>query len=113
MMLLIHNPRCAKSRQAKQYLEDKGVAIELRNYIKEPLSEKELKEVLEKLDYKPIALIRTQEKIWKEEYKDKKLSDAQLIALMHKEPKLMQRPIIVKGDQAVVGRPTERIDELL
>ncbi len=113
MIQLIHNPRCSKSRQAKDYLESKGVDFETRLYLKEPLSEKELKEILQKLDLKPIELIRTNEAIWKENYKDKDPTDKQLIELMIKEPKLMERPIIINGDKAVVGRPTEKIEEVL
>ncbi len=113
MLVLIHNPRCSKSRQAKEYLEEKGIDFEIENYIQNPLTETELKEVLKKLGIPAKDLIRTNEKVWKENFKDKPLSEAQLIKAMIEEPKLMQRPIIIKGDKAVIGRPTEKIEELL
>ncbi len=113
MIELIHNPRCTKSRQAKENLEEKGVEFEIREYLKDPLSKEELKGILKKLGMQPKELIRTNEKVWKEKYKDKDLSDEELIQVMLDEPKLMQRPIIINVDKAVVGRPTEKIDEVL
>ncbi len=113
MPVLLHNPRCTKSRQAKQFLEDKGEQFEVREYLKDPLNYKEMEEVIQKLGITPMELIRTNEKIWKENYKGKDLTDSELIQLMVDEPKLMQRPIYIKGDQAVVGRPTEKLEELL
>ncbi len=113
MITLIHNPRCSKSRQAKDYLESKGVDFETRLYLKEPLSEKGLVEIIQKLDLKPIELIRTNEAIWKEQYKGKSLDDSEVIQAMAAHPKLIQRPIIINGDKAVIGRPTEKIDGVL
>lgn len=112
-MQILHNPRCSKSRQALLYLTDKGIALEVIDYMKNPLSKKDLKLILSKLKLKPIEWVRTEEKIWKEQYKGKNLSDEEILEAMEMHPQLIQRPVIINGDKAVIGRPTEKIEELL
>lgn len=112
MIEIYHNPRCSKSRAGVQYLKDKGVEFKEILYMKEGISKKELKDVLSKLGMKPMDLIRTEEKIWKEEFKDKRLTDTQLIEVMAAHPNLIQRPIVLHDGKAVVARPAEKIDEL-
>lgn len=113
MLQVIHNNRCTKSRNAITYLEEKGIDFDVRYYLENPLSEKEIKEVLKKLGTKPMDIIRTNEAIWKDEFKGKTFTDAELIKILAENPKLLQRPIIIKDNKAVIGRPSENIDELL
>lgn len=94
-------------------MNDSGEDFEIREYLKEPVSQEELKILLDKLGMAPIELIRTEEKIWKEEFKGKDLSDDELIRIMAENPKLIQRPIVVKNNEAVVGRPASRISQLI
>lgn len=113
MITIYHNARCKKSREGLELLNESGEDFEVREYLKEPVSEEELKEILQKLGMAPIELVRTDEKIWKEHYKGKDLSDDELVRVMVEHPKLIQRPIVVKGNSAVVGRPAEKISDLL
>lgn len=113
MITFYHNPRCSKSRQALNLLEEKGETIEVVRYLENPPSQQELKQVIELLGINPIDLVRTQEEIWKTTYKDKKLSDEQLIDAMVQNPKLIERPIAIKGTHAVIGRPPEKVFDIL
>lgn len=113
MIEVYHNPRCTKSRQAIKYLEEKGIEFKPILYLKEGLNQDELEEVVNKLNYKPIDLIRKNEAIWKSEFKAKQLTDEQIIMAMIEHPKLMERPIIINGSKAIVARPTEKIEEVL
>ena len=113
MITIYHNARCSKSREGLQLVKDSGKDFEVRQYLKEPVSEQELEELLQKLGIAPIELVRTQEKLWKENYKDRDLSDKELVRIMVENPKLIERPIVVKANSAVIGRPASRIQELL
>jgi arsenate reductase len=108
-----HNPRCTKSREAVKYLDEKGVDIEIREYLNDSFSENELDDVLQKLGMQPEELLRKNEAIFKEQFKGKTLSRTEWIKNMIAFPKLIERPIVVKEDKAVVARPAEKIDELL
>ena len=112
-MEVYHNPRCRKSREAIQLLEEKGVSFEIVEYLKEIPTESELTTVIAKLGIKPIQLLRKGEADFKENFKGKELTDLEWIQAMIKYPKLIERPIIIKGDKAVVGRPLEKVLELL
>jgi len=112
-MKIYHNPRCSKSRQGLQLLKDANAEVEVVEYIKTPLAVEEIKGILNKLGIAPIDLIRKNERVWKDEFKHKELSDEALIQAMHDHPKLIERPIVVKGDKAVIGRPPENIKSLL
>ena len=107
-----HNSRCSKSRCALQYIEDQGDSYEIVEYLKTSPSTEELKEILKKLGMKAEELIRRGEAEFKDNYKGKILSEAEWITAMVKYPKLIERPIIILDDKAVVGRPTEKIEEL-
>ena len=111
-MKIYHNPRCRKSREGVQYLNDKGVEFEIIEYFKDNLSKETIQILLNKLNITALELIRKNEKIWKENYKDKTLSEKELIEVLHKEPKLIERPIIESKNLAVIGRPKENIDSL-
>ncbi len=113
MIKIYHNPRCSKSRQGVKYLEDKDLDFEVIQYLKDEFTADELKEVIQKLNIKPIELVRTKEAIWKEHYKDLELSEDQIIQAMVENPRLIERPIVVNKDKAVVARPTEDIDQVL
>ena len=112
-MKIYHNPRCRKSREGIKYLESKKINFEVIDYIKNNLSSEQIRNILKKLQLKPIELVRKNEAIWKEKYKGKDFTDQQLIKILSNEPKLIERPIIVSEKLAVIGRPAENIDKLL
>lgn len=111
--LYYHNPRCGKSRQCLAFLQEKGVEPELFLYLKTPPTFEQLKEVISKLKIKPLELIRKKEAIFKENFKGKEFSDDEWIQVMIDNPKLIERPIIITDNDAVIGRPKENILELL
>ncbi|MFA7336844.1 MAG: arsenate reductase (glutaredoxin) [Candidatus Obscuribacterales bacterium] len=107
-------PTCSKCREMAKLLKDAGVDFEKINYYIEPLSATKIAELLKKMDLPARSLLRTSEAIYKELGLAKAdLSENELIALMAKHPDLMQRPIVVRGDKAVLGRPTENVQALL
>ena len=109
MYTILHNTRCGKSRDAVNVLEESGKEYVVREYLKEPLSKKELKDILEKLKVNPIDIVRTNEEEWKANFKGKDLSDAQILDALVEYPKLLQRPIVTDDKSGVVGRPTELV----
>ncbi len=112
-MQYFHNPRCQKSREGLQLLKDNGHDPEVVLYMTEPLSPMALEVILTKLDIDAEDLIRTKEKVWKEEFKDKELSEDELILAMIEYPQLMERPILVNGEKAAIGRPAENLLEII
>jgi arsenate reductase len=112
-MKIYHNPRCRKSREGLEILQTANVEIDIIDYMKNPLSPRELKEILSKLGIPAIDLVRKNEAIWKENYKGKSLSEEEIIEAMAAFPKLIERPIVVTADTAVVGRPPEKIKTLI
>ena len=113
MIYIYHNPRCTKSRQGLALLEEKGLDFQVIKYLEQGLKTSEVKGLLKALDYTPIELIRKNEAIWKSDFKNKELDDDQIIHAMVEHPKLMERPIVIHHDKAVVGRPTEKILEII
>ena len=113
MIKIYHNPRCRKSREGLAILEEAGKDFQEIRYLDNPLSPDEIKELLKALGISPMELVRKNEAIWKSEYRGKELSDSQIIAALSQHPKLIERPIVLKGNKAVVARPAERISELL
>ena len=113
MLTIYHNPRCRKSREALTLLQDSGEEINVREYLKEPPSREELKEVLRKLGLHPTQVIRKGESIYKEQFKGREFSQDQWVEIMVANPILIERPIVVRGEKAVLGRPTENISTLL
>lgn len=109
MITLFHNPRCGKSREGLAIVEKSGQAFEVVKYLENPLNVKELKELLGKLELKPLDLIRKKETIWVEQFKGKNLTDDEIIVAMAAYPILIERPIVIKGNKAIIGRPTEKI----
>lgn len=112
-LTIYHNPRCSKSRQALELLTERGIEPEVVEYLKTPLTEAELKALLGKLGLRPGELLRTSEEVFKEKYKGKYLSDDQCLKALVEDPILMERPIVVKGERAVVGRPPERVLDIV
>ncbi len=113
MIKIYHNPKCSKSRQGLALLEEKKVDFEVIKYLETCFTEESLKEILAHLGIKPIELIRKNEAIWKTDFKHKTLTDQELITLMVAHPKLIERPIVVNKNQAVIARPTENILSIL
>lgn len=113
MITIYHNPRCSKSREGLALLEGSGKKIEVVKYLEDLINEDELKAIISKLEIKPIDLIRKNEAIWKSDYKGKELTDQQIIKAMIEHPKLIERPIIVNNDKAVIGRPKELILDII
>ena len=110
---IYHNPRCSKSRQCMALLNEKGIEPEVVEYIKIAITKDDLQKLLKKLNISASALIRTNEPLWKENYKGKDMSEDQLIDAMINHPKLMERPIVTKGDDARIGRPPESVLEIV
>lgn len=113
MTTFYHNPRCSKSREALHLLEEKGETLDVIKYLENPPTKQVLKQILKLLGIDPIDLVRTQEKDWIEHYKGKDFSNDEVIEAILKYPKLMERPIAVKGLHAVIGRPPEKVLEIL
>lgn len=111
---IYHNPRCSKSRETLALLENKQQEIEIIEYLKTPPSEKELIDILQQLNMRPRQLIRTKETLYKELQLDNdELTDQQLIQAMCANPKLIERPIVIKNHQAIIGRPPEAVLNIL
>ena len=113
MLKIYHNPRCAKSREGLAILEKSGQEFEIVDYQKNPPSFIELSAIVGKLGIDAIDLVRKKEAIWKENYKDKNLDDKEIIQAMVENPKLIERPIVVYNNTAVIGRPPEHITDFL
>ena len=113
MIKIYHNPHCRKSREGLQILQESGNDFEIREYLKEIPTSEELSAVVELLGISPIELVRKNEAIWKENFKGKSLSDIEIITAMVSNPKLIERPIVVNGNKAIVGRPPENIKQIL
>ncbi|QIL41264.1 arsenate reductase (glutaredoxin) [Pedobacter sp. HDW13] len=113
MITIYHNNRCTKSRCALQELEKSGKAFEVVYYLDTPPNKAELTAIVAKLGIKPLKLIRKGEAVFVENYKGKTLTDEEWIEAMVKHPILIERPIVISGDQAVIARPTEKIQEIL
>jgi len=110
---IYHNTRCSKSRDSFNLLIEKGIDFETIEYLKTPLSKAEITDLLVKLGMPAKDLIRKSEAIFKEQYKGKELTEEQWIDAMVEHPKLIERPIVVKGNKAVIGRPIELVVELI
>ena len=106
---IYHNPRCTKSIQTLALLEKETTDFKIIEYLKNPLSFDEIKEIIEKLAIKPIDLIRKNEQIWRDNYKGKEMTDVEIIKVMEGNPKLIERPIVINERQGIIGRPPEKV----
>ncbi|ABG58858.1 arsenate reductase (glutaredoxin) [Cytophaga hutchinsonii] len=104
MIKIYHNPRCQKSRTALAYVEERDENIEVVEYLKNPPTAKELKEVLQLLKMKPMDIIRKKETLYIDSYKDKEFTDAQWISILAEHPVLIERPILINKNKAVIAR---------
>ena len=113
MITIYHNNRCGKSRDALAILTEKNVEFKVVDYLKNPPTTKELESILRKLNMAPIDLIRKGEAIYKENYKDKTFTNAEWIQIIVNNPILIERPIIINSDKAVIGRLPENVLAIL
>lgn len=113
MIKIYHNNRCSKSRAGLKLLEDSGKDFQIMNYLEILLTKTELKKIMSILKINPIDLVRKNELVWKENFKNKTLSDDEIIDIMLKYPKIIERPIVINENKGVIGRPTEKILEIL
>lgn len=113
MIKIYHNPRCRKSREGLEILENSGKEFEIVKYLEDIPTKEELVSIIKKLDISPIELVRKNEKIWKENFKGKELSNDEIVSGMINNPKLIERPIVINKEKAVVGRPPESILEII
>jgi arsenate reductase len=109
MIKIYHNPRCSKSREGLAVLENSKKEFEIVKYLDAVPSKEELTKIIRLLDISPLQLVRKNDKIWKENFKGKELTDAEIIIAMVQNPKLIERPIIINNKKAVIGRPSESI----
>ena len=113
MIKIYHNNRCRKSREGLQVLTESGKEFSIINYLENPPSYSELKNIIKMLGIKPIQLVRKNEVIWKDQYKNRDLTDDDIINAMVENPKLIERPIVINNDKAVIGRPSENIEKII
>ncbi|MFK2820178.1 arsenate reductase (glutaredoxin) [Flavobacteriaceae sp. LMIT009] len=113
MIIIYHNNRCRKSRQGLQLLETSGKDFKIIKYLENVPTKEELSAIIDKLGIPPIDLVRKNEAVWKESYKGKDLTDDELIEAMVAHPKLIERPIVINNEKAVIGRPPEKISDII
>jgi len=113
MIVIYHNPRCSKSRETLEILETKKADYEVIKYLDVPLGEEKLSKIIKLLKIKPIELVRKNESIWKENFKHLDFTDEELIQVMTKYPKLIERPIVINGNKATIGRPPKKILDII
>jgi len=113
MIKIYHNPRCGKSREGLAILENSGKEFEVIKYLDEVPTKNDLKSILVVLGIPPIELVRTNEAIWKEKFKGKSLTDDEIVIAMAENPKLIERPIVIRNKEGVIGRPPDKIKGLL
>ncbi|MCV9933474.1 arsenate reductase (glutaredoxin) [Flavobacterium sp. LS1R47] len=113
MIQIYHNPRCGKSRNCLAFIENTKQDFEIIPYLTDTPSFDALTELLQKLNLKPIELVRTKEKIWTDNFKNKTMTDAEIIQAMVDNPILIERPIVVKDGKAIIGRDLEQVRPFL
>lgn len=112
-LTIYHNARCSKSREALALLTKQGIETEVIEYLKTPLTKKILKNLLMKLNLKPIDIIRTNEDIFKKKFKGKNFINEEWIQILIENPTLLQRPIVVDEYKAIIARPPESLLEFI
>lgn len=113
MIQIYHNGRCGKSREGLTILENSGKEFEIILYLDNVPSKKELQDIIKKLDISPIELVRQNEPVWKEKFRNLQLTDDDIIEAILSFPILMERPVVINGDKAVIGRPPEKIKAII
>lgn len=112
-MKIYHNPRCSKSRQTLELIQQAGQQIEIIDYLNQPPTEKELTTIIKLLGINAEDLVRKNEDVYKEKFKGKKITQHEWVKILIEHPKLIERPIVIKGNKAIIGRPPEKVLELL
>jgi arsenate reductase (glutaredoxin) len=112
-VIIYHNGLCTKSRGALEILQEKNIPHTIRYYLAEPLNQKEIKALLKKLGIKAFDLVRKSEELYQSEYKDKNLAEREWVKILAENPILIERPVVEKGDKAVIARPAERMFEVI
>jgi len=112
-MKIYHNPRCSKSRETLQLIKDAGAEVEIIEYLKEIPTTADLKDLLMKLNLKPTDILRKGEAVYKEKFKNSNFNDDEWVKIMVEYPKLIERPIVVKGNKAILGRPPQNVLALI
>lgn len=113
MIQIYHNPRCGKSRNCLAFIEETGKEYEIKKYLDNPPTVDELVVLLKKLNLKPLELLRQKEKTWIENFKNKEMTEEEIIKAMVENPILIERPIVVNGDKAIIGRDLEKIADFI
>ena len=113
MIVIYHNPNCSKSRESLEILETTKEDVQIIKYLDEPLKTEKLRKIIKLLNIKPIDLIRQNEPIWNENFKNLEFTDEELIDVMVEFPQLIERPIVINGDKAVIGRPPTKIYDII
>ena len=113
MIKIYHNSRCRKSREALDLLKSNKLDFEVIEYLKEKLTKNQLQDLINKLGLKPLELVRKNEAIWKEDFKDKVLTNNEIVEILSENPTLIERPIVELDNKAVIGRPLENVINLL
>ena len=113
MIKIYHNSRCSKSRKALEILKINNIEFEIIEYLKDNLTKNQLQNLINKLGIEPINLVRKNEQIWKENFKNKEFTSDEIIQILSDNPKLIERPIVELNDKAIIGRPPENIFDLL
>ncbi len=113
MLKIYHNPRCSKSRMVLAYLEEKGLKPEIRLYLKEPYTLEEIKDVLKRMNKEPYEIVRTQEKLYKTDYKGKLFNHDEWLKILLASPELIQRPIVVNNHKAIFAVSAEEVESIL
>ena len=110
---IYHNPRCSKSREALALLKENGITPKVVEYLKDVPTRKELELLVMQLGLPASELVRKNEALFKEKYKSLQLNEHEWIRVMHENPQLIERPVVVKGHTAVIGRPVDNVKDLL
>ncbi|HNQ27610.1 MAG TPA: arsenate reductase (glutaredoxin) [Aquaticitalea sp.] len=113
MIVIYHNPNCSKSRETLEILETSKADIQIIKYLDEPLKAEKLNKIIKILNVKPIELIRQKEPLWVKNFKHLDFTDQELVEVMATYPQLIERPIVINGNKAVIGRPPTRILDII
>lgn len=113
MIQIYHNSRCTKSRECLAFIEDSGLEFEVVKYLETIPSFEELRNIISKLGIPPIELVRQKEKIWIANFKGKAMTDDEIIQAMISNPSLIERPIVINGEKAIIARPLENITSII
>jgi len=113
MVTVYHNPRCSKSRQTLELVKSQGIDAQLVLYLETPPNTAELATLVKKLGISAEQLVRKSEQVYKDNFRNMEMTEAQWLEAMSKHPKLIERPIVVNGDRAALGRPPENVLEIL